>query len=113
MKQAPQPPFVAVIFSSVLSGHDPQGYDAAAGHMEQLASEQPGYLGFESVHDGPQGISISYWTDTHSAQHWGRHPEHRAIQQLGRDRWYTSYSLKVCQVDRVSDWSAEGEAHHD
>ncbi len=34
--------------------------------------------------------------ETHRA--WRDHPEHRAAQQMGRDRFYASYDITVCEV---------------
>src|SRR5690606_28869756 len=45
----PQPPYYAVIFTSLRSGEDADGYDATAARMVELASGQPGYLGVEST----------------------------------------------------------------
>lgn len=41
----PTEPYVAVIFTSRRSEHDPAGYDAMAERMDALAAEQPGYMG--------------------------------------------------------------------
>jgi antibiotic biosynthesis monooxygenase (ABM) superfamily enzyme len=40
----PEPPYTAVIFSSLRTEGD-QGYDAMARRMFDLAAEQPGHLG--------------------------------------------------------------------
>jgi heme-degrading monooxygenase HmoA len=44
----PEPPYYAVIFTSVRNDGD-QGYDEAAQQMLELASRQPGFLGFETA----------------------------------------------------------------
>ena len=38
------------------------------------------------------------------ASTWRDHPEHAAIRDAGRDRWYSDYSLHVAQVTRSYDW---------
>src|SRR5690606_16785037 len=55
----PEPPYVAVIFTSIRADGD-DGYGATAEEMGRLAAQQPGYLGFESARDGI-GITVSYW----------------------------------------------------
>ncbi|QDU27599.1 hypothetical protein ETAA8_26870 [Anatilimnocola aggregata] len=56
----PQPPYYAVIFTSQLADHAP-GYDELARRMLELAAQQPGYLGVESVRDASgAGITVSY-----------------------------------------------------
>ena len=97
---------VAVIFTSVRNGTDAAGYDAAAVAMDALAARQPGYRGVESVRGiGGDGITISYWADEAAAIAWRDHPEHAAIRELGRARWYDRYRLTVCAVTRRHDWS--------
>ena len=97
----PAPPYVAVIFTSVQVSCDPPGYAAAAAAMEQLASEQPGYLGFESARTaGGAGISVSYWCDEDAARAWKRVADHLVVQRLGRERWYRDYRVRVAIVTR-------------
>ena len=96
---------IVVIFRSILTGIDADGYTAAATAMENLAAGQPGYRGFDSVRgaDG-RGITISYSADDTTAKAWRDHPEHTAIRDAGRARWYQSYDLVVAEVIRDYDW---------
>lgn len=97
---------VAVIFASRRNGADPAGYDAAAVAMDALAALQPGYRGVESVRDADgAGITISYWADEAAAIAWRDHPDHAAIRDAGRARWYDSYRVTVCTVSRRYDWA--------
>ena len=52
--RTPEPPYWAVIFSSIRTEGD-NGYGAMAEAMERLAAQQPGYLGFESARDKALG----------------------------------------------------------
>ncbi len=93
----PQPPYVAVIFTSLLADDD--GYAAMAERMEELGSEQPGYLGIESVRDG-LGITVSYWSTETDAAAWKQVAEHLGAQRLGRAQWYRAYRVRVAVVQR-------------
>ncbi len=95
----------SVIFIAQRTVHDDEGYARAATAMDALAAQQPGYLGMDSVrgHDG-LGITVSYWRADADAKAWRDHPDHAAIRDAGRDRWYTHYSLHVAQVTRSYDW---------
>lgn len=97
----PQPPYYAVIFTSVRSDDDGAGYDAAGARMVELAAQQPGFLGIESVRqaDGT-GITVSYWSSLDAIRGWKGHAEHTLAQELGRTRWYREYRLRVCHVER-------------
>ena len=83
----PAPPYFAVIFTSRRQATEGDGYAETAARMEELAREQPGFLGIESARgaDG-LGITISYWRDEASIAAWKAHAEHQLAQQQGRAR---------------------------
>ena len=94
-----------VIFLSERTGDDDSGYAAAADAMEKLAAIQPGYRGFDSVRGADRvGITLSYWADDATARAWKNHPDHTAIRDAGRDRWYTRYEVVVAAVSRDYRW---------
>jgi len=98
---------VAVIFISLRTDADDEGYARAAGAMERLAGAQPGYLGLDSARGGDGfGITVSYWADEASARAWRANAEHGAVREMGRERWYRGYRLIVTQVLRGYDWGA-------
>jgi heme-degrading monooxygenase HmoA len=94
----PEPPYAAVIFTAVQSD-DLDGYEQMASRMAELAAVQPGFLGIESTGDANE-ITVSYWTDQASARAWKQVAEHVEAQRLGRDRWYSSYRVRVAIVER-------------
>jgi heme-degrading monooxygenase HmoA len=95
----PQPPYTAVIFTSVRTEEDDAGYAEMAEAMEQLAAQQPGYLGIESARSN-LGITVSYWASGEDARAWKLVTEHRLAQQRGRDTWYRRYRVRVATVER-------------
>jgi heme-degrading monooxygenase HmoA len=90
-----------VIFSSRRTPADPEGYAATSERMVELARQQPGFLGVESVRgeDG-LGITVSYWESAESIRGWHEQAEHRLAQAQGRARWYERFELRVCRVER-------------
>jgi heme-degrading monooxygenase HmoA len=96
---------VSVIFVAQRTTADDAGYAAAAIVMDELAAQQTGYIGMDSVRgaDG-LGITVSYWASDTAAKAWRDHPEHAAIRDAGRDRWYSNYSLHVAELTRSYDW---------
>ncbi|SRR6266542_1775686 len=105
----PRPPYYAVLFTSLRTAADAEGYEAMAERMVELASAQPGFLGVESTRgsDG-LGITISYWDSLESVHRWGEHVEHRLAQQLGRKRWYEVFRLRICRVEADRSFDATG-----
>jgi uncharacterized damage-inducible protein DinB/heme-degrading monooxygenase HmoA len=92
--------FTVVLFSSQRTQADPAGYDKAARRMVELAEEQPGYLGMESVRDKEgRGITLSFWKDRASALAWKGNLEHREVQRAGQERWYDSYVVRIARAE--------------
>ncbi len=94
----PEPPYYAVIFTSLQSG-DLDGYAETAERMLELAAGQPGFLGVESARKG-LGITVSYWRDLESIKRWRSHADHREAKRQGKDRWYTSFCTRIALVER-------------
>lgn len=95
-----EPPYFAVIFSSVRTAGD-HDYAATAARMEELAQSMPGFLGIESARGADGfGITVSYWRDEASIAAWRKHGEHVLAQERGRREWYLHYDIRIARVDR-------------
>lgn len=92
-------PYTAVIFTTQRSA-DLDGYAEMAERMDELARQQPGFLGVESVSAEGRGITISYWVDEAASRAWRQVAEHLLAQRLGVERWYDAYDLRVATVTR-------------
>lgn len=103
--RTPEPPYVAVVFTSVRTTEDDAGYAAMGVAMDDLARQQPGYLGIESARgaDGV-GITVSYWATEADASAWRAVTEHREAQRLGMERWYEGFCTRVATVHRARRW---------
>jgi heme-degrading monooxygenase HmoA len=99
--KTPEPPYYAVIFTSLLGEHR-DGYDAMGSAMVELAAHQPGFLGIETTRgaDG-LGITVSYWKDEDSILAWKQQTQHALAQKNGIERWYSHYELRVAKVERA------------
>ncbi|MGB8861686.1 MAG: antibiotic biosynthesis monooxygenase [Ilumatobacteraceae bacterium] len=96
--QTPEPPYTAVIFTSLRTDGD-HGYAEAAAAMVAMAAEQPGYLGVECARDG-LGITVSYWCSPADAAAWKQVAEHLLVQRTGQTTWYSDYRVRVATVER-------------
>jgi heme-degrading monooxygenase HmoA len=94
----PEPPYFAVIFSS-LNTEVGEGYADTAARMVELAAQQPGFLGVESAREA-LGITVSYWSDLDSIKAWKRNAEHLLAQKMGREKWYSDYKTRIARVER-------------
>lgn len=93
-----QTPYYAVIFSTILQDNM-DGYLEMAERMEVLAQQQPGYLGIESARN-TIGITVSYWESLEAITQWKNNIEHTEARNLGREKWYKQYQLRICKVER-------------
>tara|TARA_Y100000815_G_scaffold275448_1_gene313627 strand:- start:13666 stop:13968 length:303 start_codon:yes stop_codon:yes gene_type:complete len=92
-------PYYAVIFTSKQK-ENLEGYDQMANAMEALAQQQPGYLGMEHARD-QLGITISYWESLEAITRWKENLKHQQAQHLGKEKWYKSYEVRICKVERA------------
>jgi heme-degrading monooxygenase HmoA len=93
----PEPPYYAVIFTSVRHPGD-DGYGDMAQRVLELAATQPGFLGFESARQ-EIGISVSYWSSLDAIAAWKENALHRQAQGRARD-WYQAFRVRICRVER-------------
>lgn len=102
LANTPEPPYYAVIFTSIRNEQDADGYGALSDRMVELASQQPGFLGVESSRgeDG-LGITVSYWASEEALRNWKANAEHRIAQRKGRDGFYARWFTRVCKVERA------------
>lgn len=91
-------PYYAVIFTTIHSS-TLEGYSEMAAKMEELAKQQKGFLGIESARNNI-GITISYWQTLEDITNWKNNVEHTEARNLGREKWYKKYQLRICKVER-------------
>ncbi len=96
--RTPEPPYYAVIFTSLRTAGD-RGYEEMAQRMLELAARQEGFLGVESAREG-LGITVSYWSSLEAIRAWKRNAEHQDAQRLGRERWYERFRVRITWVER-------------
>jgi heme-degrading monooxygenase HmoA len=100
LARTPEPPYYAVLFTSVRSDAEPDEYEEMAQRMLDLAQQRPGFLGVESVR-GPDGvgITVSYWDSREAIHAWGQDAAHREAQTRGMNGWYERFRLRICRVE--------------
>jgi len=98
----PAPPYYAVIFTT-LQREIVEGYVETANRMEELAKQQTGFLGLESVRSNI-GITVSYWENLEAITKWKNNLEHSIARDKGRKLWYKKYHLRICKVERDYDF---------
>ena len=111
LADTPEPPYYAVIFTTLDNQADAAGYARTAERMLELAARQPGYLGVEETRDvDGVGITVSYWENLVDIEAWKNQAEHLAAQRLGRERWYRAFRLRIARVERAAAWQSSGSS---
>lgn len=89
----------AVIFKATVADLDDE-YLRTTQRLKILAFDKYGCQDFVSVTEGNEEIAISYWETEQQIRDWKNDPEHRLAQRMGRDKWYRSFRIEICEVIR-------------
>jgi heme-degrading monooxygenase HmoA len=83
-------------------------YEEAGARMLEIVSQMPGFLGMDYAEiEGGELLVVRF--ESHEAvEAWHEHPEHKATQRLGRERFFQSYKIEICDVVRSYDFDAAG-----
>ncbi len=61
----------------------------------------PGFVSFDAYTDASgKRVSIIEFESEETLRAWRDHPEHLEAQRLGREAFYSEYSLEVCEKQR-------------
>jgi heme-degrading monooxygenase HmoA len=77
-----------------------------ADEIEKTVINQPGFLGFESAREN-LGITVSYWSNKESIRSWKENVLHTKARNMGREKWYTEFKVRIAKVELDYDFSAE------
>ena len=91
-------PYYTVIFTTIMTDNL-ENYIETAQKMEALAKLQKGFLGIEFARSEIE-ITLSYWQTLEDITRWKNNIEHTEVRNLGREKWYKKYQLRICKVER-------------
>lgn len=100
LKPVPKKDYYAAVFSSVKE-EDLTGYHELNDALMQLAMQQEGFLGYESVVNGNKSIFISYWESMEAIEKWKNNSLHLNAKQSAV-KWYKRYLSQVCKVEHTT-----------
>ncbi len=82
-------------------------FKAASKHMQEQVKKYDGFLGETpcySIENENMLVSLFYWRDRESIKAWREDSEHLKTQQLGREKIFASYKIRVCALEREYGW---------
>lgn len=92
----PQVGQVVTVFRSRLRPAAVNEYGADAARIAELAASMPGYVEHKAfTADDGERVTVVTFADAESHRAWRDHPEHRAAQRRGIERYYATYSIQV------------------
>lgn len=89
----------AVIFKAKVGTQNAQ-YSETVAAMRDLAFNKYNCQDFIAVTEGEQEIAISYWLSQTDIQNWHKDAQHVIAQRLGREKWYSAYTVEVVEIKR-------------
>ena len=99
---------IVTVFRSRLRPDVREDYVTLAHRMNEIARTMPGYISHKGffAEDGER-VTIVEFESEEAMRAWRMHPEHREAQKLGRERYYESYAIQVCEVRRQARFPAD------
>lgn len=101
--ELPQPPYYAVIFVSTRS-ENLDGYAAMDESTIEKVKQLDGFLGYENIKAGDDGIFISYWESMEAINKWRNDAMHLEAKQKGINQWYDRFLSQICKVEHSREF---------
>lgn len=74
--------------------------------MIEMAKKQSGFISVESARN-EIGITVSYWKSLEAIANWKSNLEHQFAQQLGKEKWYEEYTVRIAKIEREYSFTSE------
>jgi heme-degrading monooxygenase HmoA len=101
----PAPGQVVTVFRSRLRPEARAEYSVDAPRVLELARAMPGFVDAKSfVADDGERVTLVTFADRASHEAWRDHPEHRAAQRRGIERYYRAYTIQVGTTSYASSF---------
>ena len=100
---------MVTVFRSRLRPENVEEYMKVAEKMRELASAMPGYVSHKgfTAEDGER-VTIVEFESEETQRAWAELPAHRKAQQLGRERFFSEFSIHVCKALRSNSLKLAG-----
>jgi heme-degrading monooxygenase HmoA len=82
-------------------------YEETGTRMVELVSAMPGFLGMDYAATEGGELLIARFESHEALEAWRNLPEHKAAQELGRERFFAAYRIEVCESVRSYEFQAE------
>jgi heme-degrading monooxygenase HmoA len=94
---------IVTVFRARLRPENSEAYFKLAGELGAEAETMPGFVSRKVyVAEDGERVTIVEFESEETHRGWAEHHRHRAAQKLGREQFYSEYSLQVRQTLRTS-----------
>ncbi|WP_313033601.1 antibiotic biosynthesis monooxygenase [Acinetobacter sp.] len=88
-----------VIFKAKINVLDDE-YSRTAQLLREKALTQFNCQKFEAITENDFEIALSYWNSLEDIQTWHKDAEHQVAQHLGKEKWYKSFRVEICEIQK-------------
>ena len=94
---------VLVVFRSRLRPEIGPEFSLLADRMLKRAEAMPGFVSYTTfLASDDERCSLIEFESAEQLLAWRTHPDHTEAQRIGRERYYSEYSLQICDPARES-----------
>lgn len=98
---------IVTVFRARLRPDSAEAYFKLAGELGKEAETMPGFVSRKVyVAEDGERLTVVEFDSWENHRGWAEHPKHRAAQKLGREQFYSEYSIQVCESRRSSTFPA-------
>lgn len=94
---------IAVLFEAMAVAEKRDRYFQLAEQLKPLLSDIDGFISierFQSTTNPEKFISLSWWKDEESINHWKKNVQHKLAQDEGRSTIFSFYKINVLTLVR-------------
>jgi len=100
---------IVTVFRSRLMPGLQDEYVALVSRMQQIARTIPGYISHKGFWaDDGERVTIVEFKDEASQRAWRTNARHIEAQRLGRQKYYETYDIQVCNVLHEAHFKRKG-----
>ena len=103
IKEFPNPPYYAVLFVSTRSKNLDGYKEMDEATIERVKSVE-GFLGYENIKSGDNGIFISFWESMEAFDKWRHDSMHKEAKEKGINLWYDRLLTQICKVEHSREF---------
>lgn len=102
---------IVTVFRSRLMPDAGAEYAALSTRMSELARTMPGYISHKgfTAEDGERVTIVEFETEE-GLRAWAMNLDHRSAKKKGRESYYASYSVQICDVKRESKFDRKAKS---